>query len=208
VKPVKNAVNFYKIIETRRTIRKFKEKKVPKETLLKIIRTAIWAPSAHNSQPWHFIIITDNKVKKRLAVSMGEKFREDLLADGFSKQECEERVKTSIERMISAPVLIIACLTMRDMDKYPDERRQKTEYVMAIQSVAAAIQNLLLAVHVEGLGACWRCAPLFAKEIVRKVLNIPENVEPQALIEVGYPDEQPLPPPRKPIEEILHWEGW
>jgi|Deesub1362B_J571_1020462.scaffolds.fasta_scaffold13648_1 F420 biosynthesis protein FbiB-like protein len=199
---------FYRVIENRRTVRKFKDKPVEKEVLLRLIKAAIWAPSAHNAQPWHFIIIRSREVKERLAISMGEKFREDLLANGFSKQECEKRVKTSIRRMISAPVLIIACLTMRDMDKYPDERRQKAEYVMAVQSVAAAIQNLLLAAYVEGLGACWRCAPLFAKKIVRKVLNIPEDVEPQALIEVGYPDEQPLPPPRKPIEEILHWEGW
>ncbi len=200
--------HFYRVIEGRRTVRQFKDKSVEKEVLLRLIRAAIWAPSAHNAQPWHFIIIRDGKMKEKLAVSMGEKFREDLLANGFSKEESEERVKTSIKRMVSAPVLIIACLTMRDMDKYPDERRQKAEYVMAVQSVAAAIQNLLLAAHIEGLGACWRCAPLFAKDIVRKVLNIPEDVEPQALIEVGYPDEKPSPPPRKPIEEVLHWEGW
>jgi len=205
---LKSEADFYKVIETRRTIRKFKQRKIPKDTLLKLIKAAIFAPSAHNAQPWHFIIITDDKKKEKLAVSMGEKFREDLLADGFSKEEIEERVKASIKRMVSAPVLIIACLTMRDMDKYPDEKRQKAEYVMAVQSVAAAIQNLLLAAHIEGLGACWRCAPLFAKDIVRKVLNIPEDVEPQALIEVGYPDEKPSPPPRKPIEEVLHWEGW
>jgi len=205
---LKNNTDFYKVIETRRTIRKFKGEKIPKETLLNLIRAAIWAPSAHNAQPWRFIIIRDKKVKERLAVSMGEKFREDLLANGFSKEEIEEKVETSVKRMVSAPVLIIACLTMRDMDKYPDEKRQKAEYVMAVQSVAAAIQNLLLAAHIEGLGACWRCAPLFAKDIVRKVLNIPEDVEPQALIEVGYPDEKPSPPPRKPIEEVLHWEGW
>lgn len=199
---------FYKIIEGRRTIRKFKDKKVEKEILLKLIKSAIWAPSAHNAQPWHFIIVRDKNVKKKLAISMGEKFREDLLADGFSKEEVEEKVKASIKRIVSAPVLIVACLTMRDMDKYPDNRRQKAEYVMAVQSVAAAIQNLLLAAHIEGLGACWRCAPLFAKKIVRKALNIPEDVEPQALIEIGYPDEEPSPPPRKPIEEVTHWEGW
>lgn len=205
---MKDIEHFYRVIEGRRTIRRFKDKSVKKEVLLRLIRAATWAPSAHNAQPWHFIIISDEKMKEKLAVSMGEKFREDLLVNGFSKEESEERVKASIKRMISAPVLIIACLTMRDMDKYPDERRQKAEYVLAVQSVAAAIQNLLLAAHIEGLGACWRCAPLFVKDIVRKVLNIPEDVEPQALIEVGYPDERPLPPPRKPIEEVLHWEGW
>jgi len=205
---LENIQDFYKIIENRRTVRKFKKKKIPRETLLKLVKAAIWAPSAHNAQPWHFIIITSNKIKERLAVNMGKKFREDLMADGFPEEECEERVKTSIERMVNAPVLIIACLTMRNMDKYPDEKRQRAEYVMAVQSVAAAIQNLLLAAHVEGLGACWRCAPLFAKEIVRKILNIPEDVEPQALIEIGYPDEKPMPPPRKPIEKVVHWEGW
>jgi nitroreductase len=79
---------------------------------------------------------------------------------------------------------------------------------MAVQSVAVAIQNILLAAHIEGLGACWFCAPLFCPETVKKVLKIPSDLEPQALITMGYPVNRPSPPPRKPLDEIMCIDGW
>jgi nitroreductase len=80
---------------------------------------------------------------------------------------------------------------------------------LAIQSVAAAIQNLLLAVHAKGLGACWCCAPVFCREVVRSTLAIPLDVEPQALITVGYPvDVAQAVPSRKTFEEYVFFEGW
>jgi len=99
-------------------------------------------------------------------------------------------------------------MTMEDMDSYPDERRQRAERTMAIQSVAASVQNFLLAASALGLGACWYCAPLFCPDVVREILGIPEGVEPQALIAVGYPNEEPEPPPRKPLEEVVYLERW
>ena len=74
---------------------------------------------------------------------------------------------------------------MADMDQYPDDRRQQAERVMAVQSVALAAQNLLLAAHAEGLGACWMCAPLFCPDVVRDALALPEDWEAQALIHAG-----------------------
>lgn len=66
----------------------------------------------------------------------------------------------------------------------------------------------MLAAHALGLGACWYCAPLFCQQEVRSVLGIPEDVEPQALIALGYPDERPEAPPRYPFEKIVHFDGW
>jgi len=94
------------------------------------------------------------------------------------------------------------------MDKYSDIRRQEYEHIMAVQSLAAAIQNMLLMAHSEGLGACWFCAPLFCQDVVRKVLRIPDDVEPMALITLGYPSERPKSPFRKPIEEIAYKNYW
>ncbi len=78
-------------------------------------------------------------------------------------------------------------LTRADMDRYPDARRSDAEYIMAVQSTAMATQNVLLAAHAEGLGACWMCAPLFCQEQVRTVLAMPDDWEPQALLTLGYP---------------------
>ncbi len=94
------------------------------------------------------------------------------------------------------------------MDNYPDLRRQKAEYVMAVQSVAASIQNLLLTAHAEGLGTCWFCAPLFCKKIVKDILKIPKNIEPQAFVTLGYPKEKSNAPQRKTLRNVVNYNFW
>ena len=116
--------------------------------------------------------------------------------------------KSSVERFTHAPVLIVACLTMKDMIKYGDESRQRSERDLAVQSLGAAIQNMLLVAHSRNLGACWFCAPVFCKEAVRTILKIPEDVEPQALIAMGYPAETPPVPHRKTLENYAYAGCW
>jgi F420 biosynthesis protein FbiB-like protein len=120
---------------------------------------------------------------------MGAKLRADLLADGVPADAIERDVGRSYERLTSAPLLILVCLTMAEMDRYADAARQQNEWLMAVQSVAMAGQNLLLAAHADGLGACWLCAPLFAADAVRDILDLPADWQPQGLISVGYPAE-------------------
>jgi F420 biosynthesis protein FbiB-like protein len=93
---------------------------------------------------------------------------------------------------------------MVDMDRYPDPERSAAERLMAVQSTALAVQNLLLAAHAEGLGACWMCAPLFCPDVVSAQLNLPEDWEPQALITIGYPAEQKQSA-RQPLETRVLW---
>jgi len=173
-----------------------------------LIEAAIWAPSAHNSQPWRFIIIEDFETKVKLAEAMADRWMIDLERDGISVSERLKLREESIKRFAESPIIIIACVSLEDMDRYPDSRRQKCEWTMATQSLSAAIQNLLLAVSVYGLGACWHCAPLFCKEEVRKVLGIPVDVEPQALVTVGYPAENPPAPKRFPLSKVTFKDHW
>ncbi len=196
------------IIKSRRSIREYLLRKVSKRILFRILEAARWAPSAHNAQPWRFIIIRKGDLKRKLAEAMASEWVKDLTRNGISLKTHKGLVKSSIERFTKAPVLIIACVTMQDMDKYSDIRRQEYEHIMAVQSLAAAIQNMLLMAHSEGLGACWFCAPLFCQDVVRKVLRIPDDVEPMALITLGYPSERPKSPFRKPIEEIAYKNYW
>jgi nitroreductase len=67
---------------------------------------------------------------------------------------------------------------------------------------------MLLAAHSEGLGSCWFCAPLFCQKIVRKTLKIPEHIDPQALVTLGYTVNKPNPPPRKLLENIVYQDCW
>ena len=179
-----------KILFERRSIRRYRPEPVPRVMLEQLLTAAIWAPSAHNRQPWRFAVIEGQGLKEQLAQAMGDRLGADLTADGAPEAVIEKDVSRSYSRITQAPALILTALTMADMDVYPDERRQHKEWQMAVQSTAMAGQNLLLAAHMLGLGACWMCAPLFCPDLVREVLALPADWQAQGLVTVGFPAEQ------------------
>jgi F420 biosynthesis protein FbiB-like protein len=198
--PRKNV--YLDFLKRRRSIRKYLAKEIPLDLIDLILETARWAPSAHNAQPWRFFVITEPQMKEKLAREMAERFQKDLEKDGIPKELACNRAKISIDRFRVSPVIIIACIDMGQMDRYPDPFRQKAEEVMATQSLAAAVQTLLLSASALGLGGCWFCAPLFCPDVVKRVTGIPDHCLPQGLITLGYPDENPIPPQRLPLDEI------
>jgi coenzyme F420-0:L-glutamate ligase/coenzyme F420-1:gamma-L-glutamate ligase len=193
---------WYDLAASRRSIRRYEAAPVPAETLRRIIAAACWAPSAHNRQPWRFAVLEQFPWKDRLARAMGDKLRADRLADGDPADLVEGDVARSYARNATAPAVVVVLLDMADMDRYPD-KRQRAEYMMAVQSTAMAVQNLLLAAHAEGLGACWMCAPLFCPEVVGETLGLPKGWEPQALVTIGAPANAGKPPRRNPVEDVL-----
>ena len=176
-------------LTSRRSIRRFQPTPISNDIIEQLLTAAIWAPSAHNRQPWRFAVIQNERQKQQLARSMGAKLRADLSADHVPPDVIEKDATRSYQRITSAPLLIMLSMSMVDMDSYPDEIRQQNEWLMAAQSTALAGQNLLLAAHALGLGACWMCAPLFCPEVVKSSLSLPEDWEPQAMITLGYPAE-------------------
>jgi coenzyme F420-0:L-glutamate ligase/coenzyme F420-1:gamma-L-glutamate ligase len=191
------------VIKTRRSIRKYSPRKVTKKTLNEIFEAARWAPSAHNAQPWRFVVLTESSAKMVLADAMAKAWIKDLAKKDTSAEIAEKLAKRSIRRFAKAPIIVVACLTLLDMPKPLDEEGRKIERDLAIQSLGASIQNMLLAAHSRGLGACWFCAPIFCKDEVREVLRLPADFEPQALITLGYAVEKPEAPPRKLLQDIL-----
>ena len=195
--------NIRTFLRTRRSIRRFKTDPVPDSVLRDILHTATFAPSAHNRQPWRFIVLTDSSAKAHLSNAMAEEFQRDLEKDNLPAVEIAKKVAKSQERITGAPVVVILCVDMSEMDNYPDERRKKAEYIIGIQSAANAGMQLLLAAHAEGLGGVWVCSPMFAQEIVQEALNISKQWEPQAMFLLGYPLEIPAFRGRKAIEEVM-----
>lgn len=192
------------VITSRRSIRKFKPQRVPRDVIHSILDLARWAPSAHNAQPWRLIVIDDDEVKGKLAVEVGKVWLSDMLKDGVNRDEAETLVKLRTwNRITNSPVVIIACLDTNHVRKFSDARRQRAEYLMAVQSVAAYIQTLLLTAYDHELGACWLCTPLFCQSAVRSALSLPEAFEPQAMIIIGLSDEKPTPPERKALDEFF-----
>jgi len=177
-------------IRNRRAIRRYEKRAIPRPLLDRLLEDAMWAPSAHNRQPWRFAVLTRQADIARLATAMGEKLRADRSADGDSPAAIERDVTRSYERLTGAPVIVLVCLSMVDMDSYPDSSRAQAERTMAVQSVAMAANNLWLLAHDAGLGACWLCAPLFVPELARTILSLPADWEPQGLLTLGWPAEK------------------
>ena len=195
----------YDVIEGRRSIRRFEQTGVEPAVLLRILQAATRAPSAHNRQPWRWIVVQKDEDKRNLAVSMAEQLARARTADEDDPTEIKRDVERSIERISQSPVLMVLCLTMEEMDRYPDVDRNQAEYLMAVQSVAMAAQNLMLSAHAEGLGSCWMCAPLFSPERVREALDIHPEWIPQGIILLGYPNTPGRESARKPLEEVVRW---
>jgi F420 biosynthesis protein FbiB-like protein len=196
------SLDLHSFIRSRRSVRRFLPEPVPRAVIERVLETGTYAPSAHNRQPWRFAVLTTPAVKTRLADTMGADFRRDLRADGLSPEEIKKQITRSHARICEAPVVILLCLTLTDMDTYPDEKRRHAEYVMATQSVALAGGTILLAAHAEGLGGVWVCAPLFAPDTVRRALSLPPDWEPQGMLLMGYPAVVPEARGRKPLEEV------
>lgn len=179
------------LIQSRRTVRSFTAQPVARADIETLLSAAAWAPSAHNRRPWRFAVLTNPADKDRLARAMGQAFRRDRLADGASPETVERDLNRSYRRITAPPVVIIVCLSMRDMDDYPDETRRRREWTMAVQSVSMAAQTMWLAAHSLGLAMGWLCAPLFAPQATSETLALPPDWEPLGLMTLGYAAEQP-----------------
>jgi coenzyme F420-0:L-glutamate ligase/coenzyme F420-1:gamma-L-glutamate ligase len=195
-------VDFWSVLEGRRTIRFYTPDPIPEETIRALLNAAVLAPSGHNAQPWRFVLLTTLRLRQRLTAAMAKRWERDMRAAGLDAKVIQAELRFSGQRFVSAPLLVLPCLTMENMDHYPDRAQRRAEHAMATQSVAAAIQNLLLAADGLGLGACWCCAPLFCQGLVRRILGLPRAWEPQALITIGVPGHTPPRPPRKAVEAV------
>jgi coenzyme F420-0:L-glutamate ligase/coenzyme F420-1:gamma-L-glutamate ligase len=181
---------------------------VAREAIAAVLEAARWAPSPHGRMPWRFAVLTHAATKARLAEAMAAEWQRNLELDQQPSEVVAARLATSKQRLRHAPVLILACLYLNDLDRYPDARRQEAETIMAIQSLGAAIQNLLLKAYHLGLDGGWMCAPLFCPEVVVQALDLDPDLIPQALITLGYAAADPKRRERLPLASIVaRWEA-
>ncbi len=195
----------HKFLRSRRSVRRFRAEAVDDAAVERMLTTATCAPSAHNRQPWRFCVVRQPEAKARLADVMAAEFRGDLQRDNLPAEDIEARVERSRTRINSAPLVVVLCMDMSEMDRYPDARRAQAERMMAIQSTAAAGLQLLLAAHAEGLAGVWTCGPLFAPDTVRETLGLDPRWEPQAMFFIGRAAQSPRAKDMKPLESVVRW---
>jgi coenzyme F420-0:L-glutamate ligase/coenzyme F420-1:gamma-L-glutamate ligase len=186
-------------VEARRSIRAFLPETVARADLDAIVEAACLAPAPHHSRPWRFVVVDTDAAKRALALGMGERWRTDLLADGVGAERVGELVDASHEKLVRAPAFVVGCLTWNGLDRYPDERRQRAEWGMALLSLGAAVENLMLTAADRGLASCWVAAPIFCPEEARDALTLPAEWLPHALVLVGRPDPTYVGRPRPPV---------
>ena len=186
-------------VEHRRSIRAFRPEPVDRDVLDTLIEAACLAPAPHHSRPWRFVVIDTDDAKAALARGMGERWRADLAGDGIAPDRVAELVQASYTKITAAPALVLACLTWDGLDRYPDEDRRRAEWGMALLSLGAAVENLMLSAADAGLASCWVAAPIFCPEAARDALALPTEWLPHALVLVGHPDPAYVARERPPV---------
>jgi nitroreductase len=192
-------MNTLDAIAARRSIRRFKDMPVPDEMVIKILNAAIQAPSGKNKQPWRFTV-----VKGECRAEMIQIMRAGI-AQAKEQGENPGSSEWSTVVMEHAPVTIFVFNPEGAPPWMHHSVGQMFEDVVDIQSVGAAIQNMLLAAEDLGLGSLWICDVFYAYPDLTTWLG--ETGEMVAAVSLGYADEAPAARPRKPMEEVVRWRG-
>jgi coenzyme F420-0:L-glutamate ligase/coenzyme F420-1:gamma-L-glutamate ligase len=192
-------------LRSRRSIHTFKPDPISIDIIQRILETAIHAPSAHNLQPWRFVVVTSTEVKSRLAGAFTRKFQQDMISEGIPEPDIQVRARKTIRRIMEAPAIIVLCHESTKVKAEPNPVLQQAEAFMGVQSVALAGLQLLLAAHAEGLGGTWICWPLFATDETCQALELESNWVPQGMIFLGYPAEIPVMPTRIPLQKVTRY---
>ena len=175
-----------KEIKNRRSIRKYKDMQVSDADLMKILEAGRLAPSGSNTQPWHFIIIKNEEIKKAIS-----------------------EIDHKQEWMLKAPIFIACVADIRCRIEFPeimccDEKCDSYELKQIIRDSAIAIGYMLLEAEHIGLGTCW--TGWYMQEDMKRVLGLPDYMYVNGIITLGYADECPNSRPRKSLEEIVSYE--
>jgi coenzyme F420-0:L-glutamate ligase/coenzyme F420-1:gamma-L-glutamate ligase len=186
----------------RRSVRRFADRPVPAQLIEAAVAEALTAPAPHHTRPARFVWLQDDTVRTGLLDAMAAKWRADLTGDGKPADAIERRVSRG-QILYDAPEVVIPMTVPDGAHHYPDASRTDAEHTMFTVAVGAAVQALLVALAVRGVGSCWIGSTIFAADLVRAQLGLPDDWEPLGAIAIGYPDEPQEPRPPGPLGDLL-----
>jgi coenzyme F420-0:L-glutamate ligase/coenzyme F420-1:gamma-L-glutamate ligase len=187
---------------TRRSVRQFGSEPVDPAAIQDAVAEALTAPAPHHTRPVRFVWIRDRATRIRLLDGMKEKWRADLTGDGRPADSVERRLDRG-QILYDAPELIVPVMVPDGAHSYPDAARTAAEKTMFTVAVGAAVQALLVALSVRGVGSCWIGSTIFAKDLVRTELDLPPDWEPMGAIAIGHPAEALGPRDPVPTTDLL-----
>jgi coenzyme F420-0:L-glutamate ligase / coenzyme F420-1:gamma-L-glutamate ligase len=186
-------------IESRRTVRSFRDEDVPEDVLARAVAAAVTAPAPHHTRPWRFLRLTD-ATRTRLLDAMAARWRRDLADDATDPAVVERRIARSDEVLRRAPVLLAPFVVLEGAHVYPDATRATAERDMFLLAGGAALGNLQVALAADGVGAAWISSSLFCPDTVRAVLDVDGTWQPLGLLAVGWPGTDHVSRPRPDLD--------
>jgi len=196
-------------IKGRRSIRQFTTEPVPQEDIEEILDAARWAPSGSNQQMWKFIVVKNKEILEKMSRAISEEI--DKVEEKLNSDVSLQGNKKNATFFAQAPVTIAVFMvpyeskfneTLKTLG-YSTLDIQRLRGQAELQSIGAAVQNLLLAAYAKGYGTCWMCAPNIASPEIEKILGVDEKWTLKALVPLGKPVRVPKPPKRKELNEIM-----
>jgi coenzyme F420-0:L-glutamate ligase / coenzyme F420-1:gamma-L-glutamate ligase len=189
------------VLAERRTVREFVDEPVDPGAVRRAIAAALTAPAPHHSEPWRFAVLETTGARTSLLDAMLAAWQADLSADGFTAEQIARRVRRG-DPLRRAPLIIVPCLVTEAAHAYPDDRRNAAERSMFVVAMGAAVQNLLVALAIEGLGSCWVSSTLFCQPVAAATLDLPAGWEPMGAVGVGRPAAPPRPRPGRDPDAV------
>ena len=191
------------VVTGRRTVRAFTDDAVDPNAVRQAIAAAITAPAPHHTTPWRYVVVWSAEVRSNLLDAMLAAWVDDLRRDGFTEEQIARRTRRG-QVLRDAPLLVVPCLVADGSHTYPDARRGAAEREMFLVAMGAGVENLLVALSVEGLGSAWVSSTMFCRDVVREVLALPAEFEPMGAVAVGHPaGPAPDRPPRDPADFVV-----
>jgi nitroreductase len=203
-------MDFFEVVHTQRSIRKFKAEAVPEQMIWEMLDAAIRAPTGGNTQPWGWLVVRDDAKRQAIAAAVlegvGDVAAALAAAEELPTPEQRRMRRSSVTfraNVMSAPMLIIPCLVN------PTSPTADIDSLFAGSSIYGAVQNMMLAARAQGLGTVLTTFNMRIEDVIRREFDLPDDAKPVAVIPVGWPDGERFgPTTRRPVQDVTHWDGW